>query len=121
MGWVSAPFTKIHLCLFTHVCVCVCVCVCVIQKELLEKAMAEQKPLKEQLAKQGVRVNSLNASLHDRERAIKRVTEENEELVSLSVFSVNNMQGPHFSLCVPPSPPSFLSPPLSFRERPTGS
>jgi hypothetical protein len=53
----------------------------IIQKELLEKAKAEQKPLKEQLAKQGVRVNSLSASLHDKEKLVKRVTEENEELV----------------------------------------
>jgi chromosome segregation ATPase len=49
-------------------------------KELLEKAKAEQKPLKEQLAKQGVRVNSLSASLHDKEKLVKGVTEENEEL-----------------------------------------
>ena len=52
-----------------------------VQKELLEKAKAEQKPLKEQLAKQGVRVNSLSASLHDKEKLVKGVTEENEELV----------------------------------------
>lgn len=68
--------SEIHLCLFTHMCI-----VCVIQKELLEKAKAEQKPLKEQLVKQSTRVNSLNASLHDKERLVKRVTEENEELV----------------------------------------
>ena len=52
-----------------------------VQKELLEKAKAEQKPLKEQLAKQGVRVNSLSASLHDKEKLVKGVTEEIEALV----------------------------------------
>lgn len=52
------------------------------QKVLLEKSQAELKPLKEQLTKQGSRVNSLNASLHDKEKVVKRVTGENEELVS---------------------------------------
>ena len=52
------------------------------QKELLEKANAEQKPLKEQLSKQSMRVNSLNASLHDKEKLVNKVTEDNEELVS---------------------------------------
>lgn len=53
-----------------------------LQKELLAKAQAEQKPLKEQLSKQGMRVNSLNASLHDKEKFVKKVTDEIEELVS---------------------------------------
>ena len=51
--------------------------------ELLQKAKAEQKPLKESVAKQGVRINSLNASLHDKEKLVKKVTEENEKLVSI--------------------------------------
>ena len=53
-----------------------------LQKDLLGKAQAELKPLKEQLSKQGIRVNSLNASLHDKEKQVKNMTEENEELVS---------------------------------------
>lgn len=55
---------------------------CILQEEQLQKSQGELKPLKEQLTKQGNRVNSLNASLHDKEKVVKRMTGENEELVS---------------------------------------
>lgn len=51
------------------------------QQEHVRESQAAQKPLREQLAKQGIRVTSLNAGLHDKERQLKQLEEENEELV----------------------------------------
>ena len=60
------------------------------QEEVVEKLQTEQKPLKEQLTKQSNRVNTLNASLQAKEKERKRVTEENEELVSRKVCSYSH-------------------------------
>ena len=56
----------------------------------MEKLQTEQKPLKEQFTKQSNRVNTLNASLQAKEKERKRVTEENEELVSRKVCSYSH-------------------------------
>ena len=47
----------------------------------MRESQAAQKPLREQLAKQGIRVTNLNAGLHDKEKQLKQLEEENEELV----------------------------------------